>query len=71
MYISVTELKEHLSKYLKLSMTQDIFITKNNKVIAKLTNPNKDRVNLVESLIGVISDDISLEDAKEERIKKL
>ena len=39
MSITATELKENLSKYLLLSVTQDIFITKNGKVISKLTNP--------------------------------
>ena len=71
MNVTATELKENLSKYLKLSMTQDVFITKNGKVISKLTNPFQDKVDIVNSLVGVISDDISLEEAKCERIEKL
>ena len=39
MSITATELKMNLAKYLLLSATQDIFITKNGKVISKLTNP--------------------------------
>ena len=71
MNVTATELKENLSKYLKLSMTQDVFITKNGKVISKLTNPFQDKVDIVNSLVGVISDDISLEEAKCERIEKV
>ena len=71
MSITATELKENLSKYLMLSITQDIFITKNGKVISKLTNPFQNRVDIAKSLIGVIPDNISLEEAKRERLENL
>ena len=71
MSITATELKMNLGKYLLLSATEDIFITKNGKIIAKLTNPFQDRVDLVESLVGVLKDDITLEEAKEERLSKI
>ena len=71
MSITATELKENLSKYLMLSMTQDIFITKNGKIISKLTNPFQDKVDIAKSLVGVIPDGISLEEAKRERVEKL
>ena len=71
MSITATELKENLSKYLILSMTQDIFITKNGKIISKLTNPFQDKVDIAKSLVGVIPDGISLEEAKRERVEKL
>ncbi|MBR1676252.1 MAG: type II toxin-antitoxin system prevent-host-death family antitoxin [Clostridia bacterium] len=71
MSITATELKENLSKYLMLSITQDIFITKNGKVISKLTNPFQNRVDIAKSLIGVIPDSLSLEESKRERIENL
>ena len=71
MTITASELKMNLGKYLLLSATEDIFITKNGKIIAKLTNPFQDRVDLVESLVGVLKDDITLEEAKEERLSKI
>ena len=39
MTITATELKNNLGKYLILAATEDIFITKNGKTIAKLTSP--------------------------------
>ena len=39
MFITSTELKKNMGRYLKLAQTEDIFITKNGKVTAKLTNP--------------------------------
>ena len=71
MSITASELKMNLGKYLLLSATEDIFITKNGKIIAKLTNPFQDRVDLVESLVGVLKDDITLEEAKEECLSKI
>jgi len=71
MSITATELKENLSKYLKLAETEDIYITKNGKVVAKLSNPNTDKVKIAESLIGILPQDITLEDAQKERLCKL
>ncbi|MCM1219802.1 MAG: type II toxin-antitoxin system prevent-host-death family antitoxin [Lachnospiraceae bacterium] len=71
MSITATELKINLSKYLLLSMSQDIFITKNGKVISKLTNPFQDRVDVVNSLIGIIPSDVTLEEAREERLSRI
>ncbi len=45
MSITATELKMNLGKYLSLSETEDIYITRNGKVVAKLTNPFQDRVD--------------------------
>ena len=38
-YITATELKKNLGHYLELSNQEDIFVTKNNKVITVLTSP--------------------------------
>ena len=39
MSITATELKQNLSKYLLMAEREDVFITRNGKVVAKLTNP--------------------------------
>ena len=71
MSITASELKMNLGKYLSLSATEDIYITKNGKIIAKLSNPFQDRVDLVESLVGVLPQDITLEEAREERLSRI
>jgi antitoxin (DNA-binding transcriptional repressor) of toxin-antitoxin stability system len=71
MSITATELKENLSKYLLLSATQDIYITKNGKVISKLSNPFQDRVEIAKSLFGSVPADMTLEEAREERLGKI
>lgn len=68
MSITATELKMNLGKYLLLSQTEDIYITKNGKVVAKLSNPNQDRVDIAKSLFGILPADITVEEAAEERL---
>ena len=71
MSITATELKTNLSKYLLLSATQDIYITRNGKIIAKLSNPFQDRVELVNSLVGILPPEASEEEAREERLGRI
>ena len=71
MSITATELKLNLSKYLLLAETEDIFITRNGKVIAKLTNPYQDRVDVAKSLFGILPSDMTLEESKEERLNTI
>ena len=71
MSITATELKSNLGKYLLLSATEDIFITRNGKIVAKLTNPFQGRVDIAKSLFGIIPDSMSLDDSKDERLSKI
>ena len=71
MSITATEFKNNMGKYLALSAKEDIYISKNGKVIAKLSNPNKNRMQRAEALIGVIPADITLQEAKDERVEKI
>lgn len=68
MSITATELKENLGKYLAMAADEDIYITRNGKVVAKLSSPYQDLVNVAKSLAGIIPDDITLEEAREERL---
>ncbi len=71
MSITATELKLNLGKYLMLSATEDILITKNGKVISKLTSPFKDRTEIAKSLFGILPDTMTLEEAREERLNQI
>ena len=71
MSITATELKQNLSKYLLLSMTEDIYITRNGKVVSKLTNPVQDKLSTVDALFGSVPDTVTLEEAREARLDTL
>ena len=70
MSITATELKQNLSKYLLMAEREDVFITRNGKVVAKLTNPYQDRVDMAKSLFGIIpGDNMTIEQAHRERLE--
>ena len=71
MTISTSELRENLNKYITLSKTEDIFITKHGEVVAKLVNPYADRIQKAESLFGILpkDTDLNLDKSRTERIE--
>ena len=71
MSITATELKSNLSKCLLMAASEDIYITRNGKVIAKLTNPYQDRLDIAESLFGSVPNTMTLEEAREERLNTI
>ena len=68
MVVTATEFKTNLGKYLSMVTEQDIYITKNGKSIAKLTNPAVDKVAVLDSLVGILPPDAS--DIREERLAR-
>ena len=70
MSITATELKANLSKYLLLATKEDIYITQYGKVVAKLTNPFQNRIEIAEALFGALPQTTTAEEALEERIGK-
>ncbi len=70
MSITATELKQNLSKYLLLSAKEDIYITKQGKVIAKLTNPYQNRVDTAKSLFGILQENVNELEEKAERLSE-
>ena len=70
MLVSATEFKNNIGRYLSIVVAEDIFITKNGKNIARLTKTTQDKVELAKSLFGIIPPDMTLAQAKEERLAR-
>ena len=70
MYITATELKSKMGKYLEIAAKEEIIIVKNGKKVAKLTPATEDKVEVAKSLFGILPNDASLEEAREERLSK-
>ena len=68
MSITATEFKMNFGKYLLLAATEDIYITKNGKTVAKLTAPYQDKLETINALFGSVPDTMTLEEAREERL---
>ena len=70
MTITSTELKNDLSKYLHLAEREDVFVTKNGRVMCKLSPVYEDKIAIVESLIGVVPSNATIDEGKNERLKR-
>ncbi|MCR5309107.1 MAG: type II toxin-antitoxin system prevent-host-death family antitoxin [Bacilli bacterium] len=72
MTITATEFKTNLGKYLDKVDCEDIYISKNGKIIAQLTKPNNNKISILRKLVGVAekTDFNSLDDIRDERLKR-
>ena len=71
MQITATEFKLNFGKYLKLVNLEDIWITRNGKMIAKLINPNISSVDYISGVLaGRVSENINRHYLREERLSK-
>ena len=71
MFVTATDFKSNIGKYLALVAEQDIFITKNGKSVAKLTSAKQNKVDIAKSLFGILPNDgATLERSKEERLAR-
>ena len=70
MVVTATEFKVNFGKYLGLLASEDIFITKNGKTIAKVSNPNISAVDAISGILaGKLPLDYDAKDLREERLR--
>jgi len=71
MFVTATEFKTNFGKYLEIITKEDIFITKNGKIIAKVSNPQVSAVDSISGILsGLLPDDFDRKNLKEERMSK-
>ena len=69
--ITATEFKVNLGHYLDLVPTEDIWITRNGKIVAKLVNPNVSAVDSISGILkGKVSEDTDRHSLREERTER-
>jgi len=69
MLVSLSELKVNPGKYVAIADRQDIYITKNGRRVAKLTNARQDKITSAKALFGILPGDVDLDSARGERLK--
>ncbi|MBQ3466610.1 MAG: type II toxin-antitoxin system prevent-host-death family antitoxin [Firmicutes bacterium] len=71
MTITATEFKKNLGKYMQLALSEDVYITKNGTVLVKMSNPNKDKVDILNSLVGAAADNgMTVDEIKAARLER-
>lgn len=67
MSVSIEEFQKDMNKYFALLAKEDVYITKDSEVIAKLSMPYADADTYAASFRGVIPKSFSVEKALSER----
>ena len=71
MIVTATEFKTNFGKYLDMLRSEDIFITRNGKTVAKMVNPNVSAVESISGMLaGKLADDYDAKMLREERHAK-
>ena len=71
MVVTATEFKSNLGKYLAVLVTEDVYITKNGKTVAKVSNPNVSAVDAISGILaGKLPPDYDAKALREERLDK-
>ena len=69
--ITATEFKVNLGHYLDLVPTEDIWVTRNGKFVARLVNPNVSAVDSISGILkGKASTDIDSHSLRDERMER-
>lgn len=71
MIITTSQLKEDIKKYFEIAQTEDVLVTKNGKILVKISNPYQNTLEMVKGLRGSIKGDWPKEKIREEREKEL
>lgn len=76
--VSTSELAANINRYVSLLGYGDILITRNEKLVARLTSADTDalsdepekaaRISAAKALFGILPPDVDLERAREERL---
>ena len=71
MVITATQFKNNFGEFLTMVYKEDIYITKNGKIIAKITDPTANRMRMTESLFGILPNNIDTDEILRERLIKI
>ena len=67
----MTELKTNIGHYLDEVSRDEVYISRNGKVVSKLSSPNQDKQAILDSLAGIAAaNPVSLEEARAERLAR-
>ena len=70
MIVSSTEVQNNFGKYLDMAAEGEVIITKNGLPVARLLGVNETVSFLSDRLVGIVPEDVTLEDPKSERLAR-
>lgn len=70
MIVASTEVQNNFGKYLELATHEEVVITKNGQMVARLVGMEKTVSFLSDRLVGLIPDDVDEDALKGERLRR-
>jgi len=71
MVVTATQFKANIGRYLDTVSGGDVYITKNGKMVAKLSDPMQNKLSILDSLVGIVAgNNTTIEEAKKERLSR-
>ena len=71
MVVTATQFKTKIGHYLDTVSENEVFISKNGKIVARLSSPIEDKQALLDSLVGITAHNpVSLAEAKNTRLAR-
>lgn len=72
MVVTATQFKTNIGHYLDtVAEKKEVYITKNGKMVAKLSDPMQDKTSILDSLVGIIPQShMTLDEIKMERLSR-
>lgn len=67
MTVTATEFKTNFGKYLQMASSEDIYVTRNGRIIAKVTNPHTSALESLRGLLRESEDMVGLAQVRGER----
>ena len=67
--VTMAELKSRTGSIVTMAQNEDVFITRNGKIVAKLTRAVPDKKAAAKALFGILPKDTDLDRIREEKYK--
>lgn len=72
MLVTATKLKSNIGRYLDAASTEDVFVSRKGRIIAKISNPASDKIALLDNLVGMARNvNMTADEARAERLARL
>ena len=71
MYITMSEFRKDLNRYIELARTKEIVITRFGKPYVKLEKIERNNIDILNELAGSLPNDIDVEGILEQRLLQL
>ena len=68
MIATATQFKKNLGHYLDLAAQEDVYVTRHGRETVRISNPARERVTLLDQLVGLATATLTGEEVRADRL---